>query len=103
MRTGSARPGSRAAQPACRGFEQNAAWLEAVLAAVDLVCWTKAVCSLTNPYSPAVRSWRSATGCSTSAARLTRSARQTPLRIDATWQWASAIATGWQRLRRACP
>jgi hypothetical protein len=37
------------------------------------------------------------------AARLTRSARQIRLRIDATWQWANAIATAWARIRAAFP
>ena len=35
------------------------------------------------------------------AARITRTARQTRLRIDKTWRWATAIATGWGRLRTA--
>jgi hypothetical protein len=35
------------------------------------------------------------------AARITKSARQTRLRIDATWHWATAICQGWQRLREA--
>ena len=37
------------------------------------------------------------------AARITRGARQRRLRIDATWRWANAIATAWQRLRAAFP
>jgi hypothetical protein len=37
------------------------------------------------------------------AARITRSARQTRLRIDATWRWAAAIATAWWRIRAAFP
>jgi hypothetical protein len=28
----------------CRGWEENNAWLEAVLAAADLVCWAKLIC-----------------------------------------------------------
>ena len=35
------------------------------------------------------------------AARVTRGARQLRLRIDATWRWASTIATAWQRLPTA--
>ena len=35
------------------------------------------------------------------AARITRSARRLRLRIDATWRWASAIPTAWQRIRTA--
>jgi hypothetical protein len=37
------------------------------------------------------------------AARLTRTARQTRLRIDATWRWGQAIATAWHRVRTAFP
>ena len=32
------------------------------------------------------------------AARITNVARQLRLRIDATWRWAGAIATAWQRI-----
>ncbi|MDT7722979.1 MAG: hypothetical protein QOE94_3990 [Mycobacterium sp.] len=35
------------------------------------------------------------------AARITRSARQIQLRIDATWRWATAISQAWLRLREA--
>ena len=35
------------------------------------------------------------------AARITRGARRTRLRIDATWRWAALIATAWQRIRTA--
>ncbi|WP_425294018.1 hypothetical protein [Mycobacterium attenuatum] len=37
------------------------------------------------------------------AARITRGARQLRLRIDATWRWATTIATAWHRLRNAFP
>lgn len=35
------------------------------------------------------------------AARIIRGARQVRLRIDATWRWATQIATVWQRIRTA--
>ena len=35
------------------------------------------------------------------AARITRGARQTRLRIDATWRWATHIADGFHRIRAA--
>ena len=35
------------------------------------------------------------------AARITRGARTVHLRIDRTWQWATAIATAWHRIRAA--
>ena len=37
------------------------------------------------------------------AARISRAARQTRLRIDRTWRWATAITTGWHRIRAAFP
>jgi hypothetical protein len=37
------------------------------------------------------------------AARITRGARKVRLRIDATWQWATAICQACQRLRAAFP
>ena len=35
------------------------------------------------------------------AARITRGARQTQLRIDATWRWAHSIAAAWNHIRNA--
>jgi hypothetical protein len=87
----------------CRGFDENAAWLEAVLAAVDLICWTKAICFADQPALARCEIAALRYRVLHVAARLTRSARQTRLRIDAAWAWAAAIATGWQRLRAAFP
>ena len=33
----------------CHGWEENNAWLEAVLAAADLVCWAKLNCFAAMP------------------------------------------------------
>lgn len=85
----------------CRAFNENAAWLEVVLSAVDLLCWTKKVC-----FADVVELAR----CEIAAfryrvlhvaARITRGARQTRLRIDKTWRWAIQIAEGFHRLRIA--
>ena len=35
------------------------------------------------------------------AARISRSARQTRLRIDQTWRWATQISHAWYRIRAA--
>jgi hypothetical protein len=85
----------------CRGYAENAAWLEAVLTATDLVCWAKLicfadVCDLARCEIAAFR-YR----VLHVAARLTRSARRLHLRIDRSWRWASAIAEGFHRLRAA--
>jgi hypothetical protein len=85
----------------CRAFNENQAWLEVVLTAVDLVCWTKKIC-----FADVVELAR----CEIAAfryrvlhvaARLTRGARQLRLRIDKTWRWATHIAEGFHRLRVA--
>ena len=85
----------------CRGFAENAAWLEAVLTALDLICWTKAICFADQPDLARCEIAAFRYRILHVAARLTRSGRQTRLRIDATWKWATSIATGWQRLRDA--
>ena len=85
----------------CRAFNENAAWLEVVLAAVDLVAWTKLIC-----FADVVELAR----CEIAAfryrvlhvaARLARGSRQVRLRIDKTWRWAAQIAEGFGRLRAA--
>lgn len=85
----------------CRAWNENNAWLEVVLTAVDLVCWTKLIC-----FADVVELAR----CEIDtfryrvlhvAARLTRGARRFHLRIDKTWRWAVQIAEGFHRLRTA--
>lgn len=85
----------------CRAFNENAAWLQVVLTAVDLVAWTKKIAFADVP---------ELTRCEIAAfryrvlhvaARLTRGARQIRLRIDKTWRWAVQIAEGFARLRAA--
>lgn len=87
----------------CRGHDENAAWVEAVLTATDLVLWTKKVCFPDQPVLARCEIAAFRYRVLHVAARLTRSARQTRLAIDSTWRWAAAIATGWQRLRAAFP
>lgn len=50
----------------CHGFDANAAWLEIVLAAADLVAWTQLIGFTDAPRWPAARSTPSATGSYTS-------------------------------------
>jgi hypothetical protein len=85
----------------CHRSDANAAWLEIILAATDLVAWTKLI---------GFTEHRDLATCEIEtfryrvlhvAARITRGARQIRLRIDATWRWATAISQGWQRLRAA--
>jgi hypothetical protein len=85
----------------CRGWEENCAWLEAVLAAADLVCWAKLICFTHVPSLARCEIAAFRYRVLHAAAQLTRSARQTRLRIDRTWRWAAQIAEGFHRLRAA--
>ena len=49
----------------CRGRDENAAWLETVLTALDLIVWTKLIGFPHRPRWPAARSPRSATASCT--------------------------------------
>ena len=82
----------------CHRFDANAAWLQIVLAATDLVSWSNSSGSPTNRFWPTARSTPSRYRVLHVAAR---GARQIRLRIDATWRWATAISQGWQQLRAA--
>ena len=85
----------------CKAFNENQAWLEVVLTAVDLVCWTKQVCFAGVPELARCEIAAFRYRVLHVAARLTRGARQLRLRIDKTWRWAVHIAEGFYRLRAA--
>ena len=87
----------------CRGHAQNAAWLEAVLTAIDLVCWTKLICFAEQPTLARCEIAAFRYRVLHVAARLSRTARQVHLRIDRTWRWAGAIAAAFAKLRAAFP
>ena len=85
----------------CRGWDENVAWLEALLTATDLVCWTKLL-GFTD--TPALAHAEIATFRNLVlhvAARITRSARQIRVRLDQTWKHADAIAQAWRTIRAA--
>ena len=85
----------------CHGFWANAAWLEIVLAATDLVTWTRLIGFADQPGLARAEITTFRYRVLHVAARITRSARQRRLRIDATWRWAALIATAWKRIRTA--
>lgn len=85
----------------CRGWEENVAWLEAVLCAIDLITWTKLLAFQDVPTLAKAEIHRFRYAVLHVGARLTRGARQLRLRIDQGWKWARAIARGWQRIRIA--
>ena len=85
----------------CRGQDENSAWLEAVLAAADLICWAKLICFAHVPSLARCEIAAFRYRVLHAAAQLTRSARTTRLRIDRAWRWAAHIAEGFHRLRAA--
>jgi len=85
----------------CRAFNENAAWLQVVLTAVDLVCWTKKIAFADVPELARCEIAAFRYRVLHVAARITRGARQIRLRIDKTWRWAAQIAEGFTRLRAA--
>jgi hypothetical protein len=82
-------------------FDANAAWLEIVMAATDLVAWAKLIGFTENPDLARCEIETFRYRVLHVAARITRGARQTRLRIDSTWHWATAIAAAWNRIRAA--
>jgi hypothetical protein len=85
----------------CKAFTDNAAWLETVLTAVDLVCWTKLICFSDVPELAKCEIAAFRYRVLHVAARLTRSGRRLHLRIDKTWRWVVHIVEGFRRLRAA--
>ena len=76
----------------------NENWMALVLAAQDLVAWTKGVCL--DPDLRSAEPKRLRYALFHVAARLVRSGRQVRVRIQATWPWADALAVAFARLRR---
>jgi hypothetical protein len=87
----------------CHGFNANAAWLEIILTATDLVAWAKLIGFADQPEIARCEISTLRYRVLHVAARFIRGARQLRLRIDATWRWAAAIATAWHRIRAAFP
>ena len=85
----------------CRAFNENAAWLETVLTALDLICWTKLIGFADTPELARCEIAAFRYRVLHVAARLTTSGRRLHLRIDATWRWASHIAKAFHRIRAA--
>jgi hypothetical protein len=84
----------------CRGFAENTAWLQALLAATDLVCWAKILgftgTALAHAEIATFRNLVLHIG-----ARITRGARQVRVRIDETRTHAHTIAQAWLKIRIA--
>jgi hypothetical protein len=85
----------------CRAFAENAAWLQAVLVAVDLVCWTKLICFTDTPTLARCEIAAFRYRVLHVAAALAHRGRDLHLRIDETWRWAKQIAAAFTKLRAA--
>ena len=70
-------------------FDANAAWLEIIMAATDLIAWTKLIGFTDHPDLARCEIETFRYRVLHIAARITRSARQLRLRIDSTWRWAA--------------
>jgi Transposase DDE domain group 1 len=78
-------------------WRRNQVWLELVLAAQDLLCWTQALLldgalALAEPKTLRYRLLHV-------AARVVRHARRMILRLQASWPWAVELACAFARLR----
>jgi hypothetical protein len=85
----------------CKEAAENHAWLECVLAAADLVVWSKLICFADQP---AIARCEIATfryRILHMAARVTRSGRIVNVRLDRHWVWAKTLALAFTRLRTA--
>jgi hypothetical protein len=85
----------------CREVAENHAWLECVLAACDLVCWSKLICFADEPAIAHCEIAAFRYRILHMAARIARGGRVTNLRLDRTWAWAKQLALGFARLRAA--
>jgi hypothetical protein len=85
----------------CYAEATNAAWLETVLTAVDLVTWTQLIAFADTSVLARCEIHAFRYRVLHVAARITRGARRTHLRIDQRWRWAVQIAKGFHRIRAA--
>lgn len=85
----------------CHDFAANAAWLQIVLTAADLICWTKLLALADTPELAKAEIATFRYRILHVAAQLVSKARRLELRIDSSWPWAMAITTAFSRQRAA--
>ncbi len=85
----------------CHAEATNAAWLETVLTATDLITWTQLIAFADTPVLARCEIHAFRYRVLHVAARITRGARRTHLRLDQSWRWAAQIARGFHRIRAA--
>jgi hypothetical protein len=85
----------------CKEAAENEAWLECLLAAADLVCWSKLICFGDDPALSCCEIDNFRYRILHVAARVARSGRVVRLRLDRSWCWARQLAIAFARLRAA--
>ena len=85
----------------CRELAENEAWLECVLAAADLVRWSKLICFADDPELARCEITNFGYKILHTTARLARTGRVVYLRLDHHWAWAKQLALGFARPRAA--
>jgi hypothetical protein len=85
----------------CKEAAENHAWVECVLAAADLVAWSKLICFADDPVLAHCEIAAFRYRILHMAARLTRGGHAVHMRLDRTWNWAKQLALGFTRLRAA--
>ena len=85
----------------CRDFQASTCWLEIVMAATDLVAWTKLIGFTHDPDTARCEIAAFRYRILHTAARLTRGAGYHYLKLDRTWKWSATTATGWHTLKTA--
>jgi hypothetical protein len=85
----------------CHSFAANQAWLEIVMAALDLIAWSKMLGFKDHPDLARCEVATFRYRVLHVAARISSSGRRTRLRIDRTWRWATPIADAWHQIRAA--
>jgi hypothetical protein len=85
----------------CHRYAANQAWLEIVMTAIDLLAWTKLLGFAEDPALARCEIAAFRYRVLHVAARISRSGRQTRLRIDRTWRWAQQISRAWHQVRAA--
>jgi hypothetical protein len=81
-----------------RQFAINAAWLELALTGIDLTSWTQLL--LLDGELAAAEPRKLRYRLLHTAARIVRTGRRILLRINASWPWATQLATAFDRLGR---
>jgi len=76
-------------------FQVNAAWLTAAMTGQILLAWLKLLALDGDLAKAEPRTLRRVLHA---AARLVRGGRRRRLKIQASWPWAEAITTAWQRV-----